>query len=66
MDSVDLKKYDHYYKGMVIEGICKDGWTLFSEVCKSHVHFFELIEAAFATVGVVEVKTYFSRDEVAQ
>ena len=40
---IDFTKYDVYYNGAVIEGLCSDGTIIYSKQCKGHQHFFELL-----------------------
>jgi hypothetical protein len=54
--SIDLKKYDKYYKGAVVIGTCPDGWIIYSRECKDHEHFFVLLNEAFDEEGVVDVR----------
>ena len=56
MSNVDLAKYDKYYRGALVEGMCVDGWIIYSKECKSHEHFFTLINEAYEEEGVVDVR----------
>ena len=53
---VDFKKYDKFYRGATVIGLCSDGWIVYSKECRDHEHFFQVINEAIDQQDVVDVR----------
>lgn len=56
LTSIDLKKYDKYYKGAKVIGTDSSGLIVFDKECQDHEHFFVLLNEAYDHSEVTDVR----------